>query len=73
MEKEHNTISMVMTKKEYLMWLEMSLASAIQALEGANKEIHFLMRKNMQLEDENLATTIALVKNPLRSIREYHA
>lgn len=65
--------NMILTKKEYVMWLEMSLASALQTIESMHKDIYYMARKNMQLEDENIATSLALVRNPLRSVKEFHA
>lgn len=63
----------VMTKKEYILWLEMSLASSLKAIEQLHYDMYMLTRKNTQLEDENIATTMALIRNPLRSTKQFNA
>jgi hypothetical protein len=63
----------IMTKVEYVAWLETTVASLLKANDEMDKVINALVRKNMQLENQELATTIALIRNPLNSRKEYQA
>jgi hypothetical protein len=63
----------IMTKVEYVAWLETTVASLLKANDEMDKIINSLVRKNMQLEDQEIATTIALIRNPLNSRKEYKA
>lgn len=57
----------IFTEKEYVSWLEMQLVEYMSGYNRQEREIEFLIRKNMQLEGEQFATTLALLKNPLRT------
>ncbi len=57
----------IFTEKEYVSWLEMQLVEYMSGYNRQEREIEFLVRKNMQLEGEQFATTIALLRNPLRT------
>jgi hypothetical protein len=63
----------IMTKVEYVAWLETTVASLLKANDEMDKIINALVRKNMQLENQEIATTIALIRNPLNSRKEYKA
>lgn len=56
----------ILTEKEYVSWLEIQLLQYMSTYERQEKEIEFLVRKNMQLEGQEFATTLALLRNPLR-------
>ncbi len=57
----------IFTEKEYVSWLEMQLVEYMSGYNRQEREIEYLVRKNMQLEGEQFATTIALLRNPLRT------
>jgi hypothetical protein len=56
----------ILTEKEYVSWLEMQLVEYMSGYVRQEREIEFLIIKNMQLEGEQFATTLALLRNPLR-------
>jgi hypothetical protein len=62
----------ILTEKEYVGWLEMQLVEYMLGYDKQEKEIEFLIKKNMQLEGQEFATTLALLRNPLR-IKEVSA
>jgi len=57
----------IFTEKEYVSWLEMQLVEYMLGYNRQERQIEFLVRKNMQLEGEQFATTLALLRNPLRT------
>jgi len=63
----------IMTKVEYVAWLETTVASLLKANDEMDKIINALVRKNMKLENQEIATTLALIRNPLNSRKEYRA
>ena len=56
----------ILTEKEYVSWLEIQLVEYMSGYDRQEKEILYLVAKNMQLEGEQFATTLALLRNPLR-------
>jgi len=61
----------IFTEKEYVSWLEMQLVEYMSGYVRQEREIEFLVRKNMQLEGQEFATTLALLRNPLNSRKEF--
>lgn len=59
--------------KQYIAWLELQYVNALQTIDRMEQELGAIARRNIQLEEESFATTVALLRNPLRSSREYRA
>ena len=63
----------IMTKVEYVAWLETTVASLLKANDEMDKIFNALVRKNMELEKQEDAVTLALIRNPLNSRKEFRA
>lgn len=58
---------------EYTARLESTVASLLNTVDQLEKELYFVIRKNMQLEQTEVANAIALIRNPLCSKKEFRA
>lgn len=56
---------------DYTARLETTVASLLNTVEQLEKELYFVIRKNMQLENQEDSVTLALLKNPLLSRKEF--